>query len=222
MAIERGKVVTFHYRLRDDEGEEIESSEGKDPAAYLHGRGSIVPGLESEMRGHEAGDRFTATITPEHAYGMYDPEAVGRIPIKHLIKPGRLTVGKAVAVNTKRGPARAIVTKVGRTSTSTIRSPAARSSSRSRSSTSATRRATSSRMVTCTARAASSTSELWRRPWWRAAALKIDSECSRALCTRRLRSDFRLASHPPGTSPQLVRAGLAEWRSRLVVPGACA
>lgn len=114
MAIERGKVVTFHYRLRDDEGEEIESSEGKDPAVYLHGRGSIVPGLENEMRGHDAGDKFTATITPEHAYGMYDPDAVGRIPIKHLIRPGRLSVGKAVAVNTKRGPARAFVTKVGR------------------------------------------------------------------------------------------------------------
>jgi len=114
MPIERGKVVSFHYRVRDDEGEEIESSEGKDPAVYLHGRGSIVPGLENEMRGHEPGDKFTATIAPEHAYGMYDPDAIARVPIKHLIRPGRLSVGKAVAVNTQRGATRAIVTKVGR------------------------------------------------------------------------------------------------------------
>lgn len=114
MQIGRGKVVTFHYSVRDADGEELDSSEGKSPAVYLHGRGDIVPGLESEMRGRSAGDKFTATITPEHAYGMYDPEGLQRVPIKHLIRPGRLEAGKAVAVNTRRGAARATVLKVGK------------------------------------------------------------------------------------------------------------
>jgi FKBP-type peptidyl-prolyl cis-trans isomerase SlyD len=39
---------------------------------------------------------------------------VQRIPIKHLIRPGRLEVGKAVAVNTNAGQRRATVLKVGR------------------------------------------------------------------------------------------------------------
>ena len=114
MQIERGKVVSFHYTAKDGEGRELESSGGEKPAVYLHGRGNIVPGLENEMRGKKAGDRFTATIAPEHAYGMRDPDSVRRVPTKHLIRPGKLSVGKVVAVQTHRGPARVTVLKVGR------------------------------------------------------------------------------------------------------------
>jgi FKBP-type peptidyl-prolyl cis-trans isomerase SlyD len=114
MQIERDKVVTFHYSLTDAEGTFTEASEGREPVTYLHGHGNIVPGLENEMRGKRAGDSFKASIAPEHAYGMRSEEAVQRIPIKHLIRPGRLEVGKAVAVNTNAGQRRATVLKVGR------------------------------------------------------------------------------------------------------------
>jgi FKBP-type peptidyl-prolyl cis-trans isomerase SlyD len=114
MQIERDKVVTFHYSLTAAEGTFTETSEGREPVTYLHGHGNIVPGLENEMRGKRAGDSFKASIAPEHAYGMRSEEAVQRIPIKHLIRPGRLEVGKAVAVNTNAGQRRATVLKVGR------------------------------------------------------------------------------------------------------------
>jgi FKBP-type peptidyl-prolyl cis-trans isomerase SlyD len=114
MQIERDKVVTFHYSLTDAEASFTESSEGKDPVAYLHGYGNIVPGLENELRGKKAGDTFQARIAPEHAYGMRDESNVQRVPLKHLIKPGKLEVGKAVAVNTNAGPRRALVLKVGK------------------------------------------------------------------------------------------------------------
>jgi FKBP-type peptidyl-prolyl cis-trans isomerase SlyD len=114
MQIERDKVVTFHYNLTDAEGSFTEASEGKDPIVYLHGYGNIVPGLENELRGKKAGDSFQARIAPEHAYGMRDESAVQRVPVKHLIRPGKLEVGKAVAVNTNAGPRRALVLKIGK------------------------------------------------------------------------------------------------------------
>lgn len=114
MQIEPGKVVTFSYRVTNPDGELVESSEGGRPAVYLHGRGSIVRGLEGKMRGHSAGDRFSATIAPEHAYGMYDPEARRRVPIKHLIRPGRLERGRVVTVNGRQGQVRGVVLKVGK------------------------------------------------------------------------------------------------------------
>ena len=114
MQIERDKVVTFHYSLTDAEGSFAEASEGRDPVTYLHGHGNIVPGLENEMRGKRAGDSFQASVAPEHAYGMRNEEAVQRVPIKHLIRPGRLEVGGVVAVNTSQGQQRATVLKVGR------------------------------------------------------------------------------------------------------------
>jgi len=114
MRIERDKVVTFHYTLTDADGTFTEASEGKAPVVYLHGHGNIVPGLENEMRGKQSGDAFTARVAPEHAYGMRDETAVQRVPIKHLIKPGKLERGKLVAVNTGGGARRGLVLKVGR------------------------------------------------------------------------------------------------------------
>ena len=46
MKIERGNVVVFDYVLRDEEGHEIDSGEGIEGMAYIHGMGQIVPGLE--------------------------------------------------------------------------------------------------------------------------------------------------------------------------------
>jgi len=114
MKIEKNKVVTFHYKLRDSEGTYSESTEGKEPAAYLHGYGGIVRGLEREMRGKEPGAEFSVTVVPEDAFGQHNPESVQRVPVKHLIRPGKLAVGRAVAVNTRQGTAQGIVRKVGR------------------------------------------------------------------------------------------------------------
>lgn len=114
MKIARNKVVTFHYTLFDEAGERIESSVESGPAAYLHGRNNILVGLEAELAGKQAGDELKITVPPELGYGLRVDDAVTRVPIKHLIKPGKLAAGKVVAVNTASGPRRAIVTKVGR------------------------------------------------------------------------------------------------------------
>jgi FKBP-type peptidyl-prolyl cis-trans isomerase SlyD len=114
MKIEKNTVVTFHYTLKDSEGAYTESTEGKEPAAYLHGYGGIVRGLEREMRGKEAGAEFSVTVAPEDAFGPHNPESVQRVPVKHLVRPGKLAVGSVVAVNTRQGKAQGIVRKVGR------------------------------------------------------------------------------------------------------------
>ena len=113
MIIDADKVVTFHYRLRDEQDALIESSEGKSPVVYMHGHGNIVSGLEHEMSGKRGGDKFTATVPPEQAYGPRDDRAVQRVPLKHLATRGRLVPGQMVAVNTNQGARHARVMKVG-------------------------------------------------------------------------------------------------------------
>jgi FKBP-type peptidyl-prolyl cis-trans isomerase SlyD len=113
MTIDADKVVTFHYSLRDEQNTLIESSEGKDPVIYMHGHGNIVPGLEREMAGKHGGDKFTATVPPEGAYGLHDPNAVQRVPLKHLATRGKLVPGQLVGVNTNQGTRHARVVKVG-------------------------------------------------------------------------------------------------------------
>jgi FKBP-type peptidyl-prolyl cis-trans isomerase SlyD len=107
------KVVTFHYSLRGEDNSLIESSEGKEPATYMHGHANIVPGLEQQMDGKQRGDKFSATVPPEAAYGLHDPNAVQRVPTKHLATKGKIVPGLMVAVNTRHGERYARVVKVG-------------------------------------------------------------------------------------------------------------
>lgn len=113
MKIEDDKVVTFHYRLQDSDGSFTESSEGKNPVTYMHGRGNIVRGLEKELRGRGSGEKLTVTVAPEEAYGLHDPDAVQRVPVKHLAARGKLVAGQMVPVNTNAGIRYALVLKVG-------------------------------------------------------------------------------------------------------------
>ena len=71
-----GQVVSIHYTLTDDEGEELDSSRGHEPLAYLHGAGNIVSGLESALAGKRVGDRVKVVVDPEDGYGEEDEDGV--------------------------------------------------------------------------------------------------------------------------------------------------
>ncbi len=88
-----GTVVTMHYKLVLDGGEVVDSSEGADPLAYLHGSGNIVPGLESAMGGKSEGDKFDVTVTPEEGYGPRHDEAVQTVPRSVFPEDAQLEVG---------------------------------------------------------------------------------------------------------------------------------
>jgi len=80
MQIANNSVVSFHYKLTNDEGTVLDSSEGRDAFAYLQGGGMIVPGLEEQMEGHKAGDKFDAKVPADKGYGMPNPEMVQNVP----------------------------------------------------------------------------------------------------------------------------------------------
>ena len=49
MKVSKDKAVSMHYTLKNDAGEVIDSSEGKEPLDFLQGHGNIIPGLESAL-----------------------------------------------------------------------------------------------------------------------------------------------------------------------------
>ena len=53
-------------------------------------------------------------MAPEDAFGVFNPDAVQRVPIKHLEHPGKLQIGRVIVVNTRQGRAQGVVRKVGR------------------------------------------------------------------------------------------------------------
>ena len=115
MKIENQKVASFHYTLKNDQDEEIESShERGDPMTYLHGAGNIIPGLEKAMVGKAAGDQFEVTVQPAEAYGERNDAAIQRVPAKHFGEGRRLEPGQLAILNTQQGPRQVTVVKVGR------------------------------------------------------------------------------------------------------------
>jgi FKBP-type peptidyl-prolyl cis-trans isomerase SlyD len=77
--IEAGKVVGFHYTLKNDAGEVLDSSSGGEPLQYLHGAGNIVPGLETELTGKAVGDDLSVTVQPADGYGERDEQMVHHV-----------------------------------------------------------------------------------------------------------------------------------------------
>jgi FKBP-type peptidyl-prolyl cis-trans isomerase SlyD len=69
MQIAENTVVQIHYTLKNATGDVIDSSQGQEPLAYLHGAGSIVEGLESALAGKTVGDKLDVTVEPERGYG---------------------------------------------------------------------------------------------------------------------------------------------------------
>ena len=114
MIAEKDKVVTFHYTLKNADGEQMESSREKDPMNYLHGAGNIIPGLEKAMEGHAVGDEFSVTVEPEDAYGLRNEKNVQRVPLKRLKGIGKISVGQVLNLQTKQGQVQVTVLKVGR------------------------------------------------------------------------------------------------------------
>lgn len=114
MNIAANSVALFHYTLRNAAGEELETSRGGDPSAYLHGANNIIPGLEKAMEGHAQGDVFSATVAPEDGYGQPDPDRQQRVPVKHLLFKGKLKPGMVVQLNTRDGRVPVTVVKAGR------------------------------------------------------------------------------------------------------------
>ena len=113
MQAEKNKVVTFHYLLTDDGGAEVDSSHGREPLAILFGHGSIIPGLETAIAGHVAGDRFDVVVPPEEAYGLRREDFTQRVPKKYFRDADHLEPGMRTVLRTDDGHRPVTVVKVG-------------------------------------------------------------------------------------------------------------
>jgi FKBP-type peptidyl-prolyl cis-trans isomerase SlyD len=107
-------VVGFHYEMRDDGGELLESSRGGEPVVVLQGRGAVVPGVDDALPGHRVGDRFDLEVPPEQGYGMRVEGMIRRVSKKHLLAPPkRLRAGMQVDLRSDHQVRPVTLVKVG-------------------------------------------------------------------------------------------------------------
>jgi FKBP-type peptidyl-prolyl cis-trans isomerase SlyD len=97
-------VVSLHYTLTDDEGSVLDSSSGRDPFAYLHGHGNIIPGLEKALEGTSAGHKSVVDVNPVDGYGEKNPELIFEAPREHFPPEMKLETGARVYAEGPEGP----------------------------------------------------------------------------------------------------------------------
>jgi FKBP-type peptidyl-prolyl cis-trans isomerase SlyD len=104
MTIQKDKVVTMHYHLTNsDDGEVLDSSRDGSPLTYLHGTGSIIPGLEQELAGLDVGATKTVQVAPAEAYGEYNDDMVQTLPREEFAGIENLEVGMQLQAQDQDG-----------------------------------------------------------------------------------------------------------------------
>lgn len=112
MQVAKDKVVAIDYTLKDDEGTVLDSSEGREPLAYIHGAGNIIPGLERALEGKQAGDNVSVRVDPAEAYGERDDALTQAVPMQMFQGVENVEAGMRFQAQTSSGVQVVTVTKV--------------------------------------------------------------------------------------------------------------
>ncbi|MBM88905.1 MAG: peptidylprolyl isomerase [Gammaproteobacteria bacterium] len=120
--VSNNKVVAFNYRLCEvlpdgEFSEWMEHTKEGEPLYYLHGFQNVVVGLEQALTGKKKGEKIEITLKPEEAYGQRNPNAIQRVPLKHLQLPNGIKVprvGGLARVRSDQGWHNVIILKSGK------------------------------------------------------------------------------------------------------------
>jgi len=99
--VQDGMRVCILYTLTLDSGEMIDATEEGQPLCYVHGTGSIIPGLEQALEGMSVGETKDVLVPARLAYGEKEPETVERLP-RNLF-PDDVEVGMGFRMRTDSG-----------------------------------------------------------------------------------------------------------------------
>ena len=112
MKIEKDKVVSLLYTLKDSSGEVIDRAEKEAPFLYVHGSGGIIPGLEEALAGKNPQDSFDVEVEAKDAYGEYNDDLVFEVPREQLHIEGEIEEGLEFFAETEDGPVLATVVAI--------------------------------------------------------------------------------------------------------------
>jgi FKBP-type peptidyl-prolyl cis-trans isomerase SlyD len=107
--IENNKVASIHYRLLDNDTQEV-LDESHQPLEFLVGKENIIPGLEKELLGLKEGQEKDVLVAPENGYGVYDDENLQEVP-KEQFSELDLKEGMTIYAHDEEGQTRPVIIK---------------------------------------------------------------------------------------------------------------
>jgi FKBP-type peptidyl-prolyl cis-trans isomerase SlyD len=103
MKIQNDKVVSIDYTLKDDSGEVLDTSQEREPLAFIFGSGNIIPGLENALEGKEKGEELSVTVEPKEGYGEYDESLMFEVGKEQFQDASQIQEGMQVQAQNSNG-----------------------------------------------------------------------------------------------------------------------
>ena len=79
-----GDTVKIHYTGRLQDGTVFDSSSNRDPLKFNIGSGQVIPGFEEAVTGMTVGEKKTAQVPCDKAYGKRNPSLVMTVDRQHV------------------------------------------------------------------------------------------------------------------------------------------
>jgi peptidylprolyl isomerase len=98
-----GDTVKIHYTGRLQDGTVFDSSSDREPLQFNIGSGQVIPGFEEAVTGMKIGEKKTALIPFDKAYGKRDPSMVMVVDRKHVPADSDPEVGQRLQVGSPSG-----------------------------------------------------------------------------------------------------------------------
>ena len=101
--VENGKFVSVHYTGTLENGEQFDSSQGRQPLEFQVGAGQMIEGFENAVKDMALNEKKTITLRPEEAYGPRDESRTHDIPKAQIPQDIDPQVGQTLALTTPQG-----------------------------------------------------------------------------------------------------------------------
>ena len=98
-----GDIVRVHYTGKLTNGEQFDSSTGREPLEFTVGAGQMIKGFDNAMPGMTVGEKKTINILPEDAYGHNDEKAIIEFPKENIPNDMKMDVGMKLQLRNEAG-----------------------------------------------------------------------------------------------------------------------
>lgn len=111
--VKNGDTVRVHYTGKLVNGEQFDSSAGREPLEFTVGAEMMIKGFDAALPGMSVGDKKTVNIPAAQAYGEKDPNAIIPFPKENVPADMKLEPGMQLTLTNQEGqPFPVVVTEV--------------------------------------------------------------------------------------------------------------
>lgn len=107
----QGDVVKVHYTGKLVNGEQFDSSAGREPLEFTVGAGQMIKGFDAAVPGMEPGDKKTVNIPAHEAYGERSEDAIIEFPRENVPEDMKLEAGMSLTLSNEHGQPVPVVVK---------------------------------------------------------------------------------------------------------------